>query len=48
MGFYKDNYMTKYYLNGGAAYRLKLWIDFMPGKKDQPEDSEQASGSLAS
>jgi len=23
----KEEKMTKYYLNGGDAYRLKLWID---------------------
>jgi len=27
MGFVKEEKMVKYYLNGGDAYRLKLWID---------------------
>ncbi|KAJ1407149.1 acyl-CoA N-acyltransferase [Ochromonadaceae sp. CCMP2298] len=26
LGFAKDEKMAKYYLNGGDAYRLKLWI----------------------
>lgn len=27
LGFVKDDKMVKYYLNGGDAYRLKLWVD---------------------
>lgn len=27
LGFMKDDRMSKYYLNGGDAYRLKLWIE---------------------
>ena len=27
LGFVKEEKMSKYYLNGGDAYRLKLWID---------------------
>jgi hypothetical protein len=27
LGFVKEERMTKYYLNGGDAFRLKLWID---------------------
>jgi hypothetical protein len=27
LGFHKDDKMLKYYLNGGDAYRLKLWVD---------------------
>ena len=27
LGFVKEEKMAKYYLNGGDAYRLKLWID---------------------
>jgi ribosomal protein S18 acetylase RimI-like enzyme len=27
LGFVKDEKMNKYYLNGGDAYRLKLWVD---------------------
>lgn len=30
LGFVKDEKMAKYYLNGGDAYRLKLWIDKDP------------------
>lgn len=30
LGFAKDDKMCKYYLNGGDAYRLKLWIDKKP------------------
>lgn len=30
LGFFKDDYMSKYYLNGNDAYRLKLWIDRPP------------------
>jgi ribosomal protein S18 acetylase RimI-like enzyme len=27
LGFLREEKMSKYYLNGGDAYRLKLWID---------------------
>ena len=27
LGFVKDEKMAKYYLNGGDAFRLKLWIN---------------------
>ncbi len=27
LGFVKEDKMVKYYLNGGDAYRLKLWVD---------------------
>ena len=30
LGFVKDEKMSKYYLNNGDAYRLKLWIDKDP------------------
>lgn len=27
LGFVKEEKLARYYLNGGDAYRLKLWID---------------------
>jgi peptide alpha-N-acetyltransferase len=27
LGFVRDEKLTRYYLNGGDAYRLKFWID---------------------
>ena len=27
LGFMKDERLARYYLNGGDAFRLKLWID---------------------
>lgn len=27
LGFFREEKMSKYYLNGGDAYRLKLWIE---------------------
>jgi hypothetical protein len=38
MGFVKDEKMSKYYLNNGDAYRLKLWIE----KKTPAESSTTA------
>jgi len=37
LGFYKDKRLSKYYLSGNDAFRLKLWIkevakDFDPNK----------------
>ncbi len=26
LGFVRDKYLHQYYLNGGNAYRLKLWL----------------------
>ena len=26
LGFVRDERLVKYYLNGGDAYRLKLWL----------------------
>lgn len=30
LGFVRDEKLGRYYLNGGDAYRLKLWIDKRP------------------
>ena len=27
LGFFRDEKLKRYYLNGGDAFRLKLWID---------------------
>lgn len=27
LGFIKDEKLSRYYLNGGDAFRLKLWVD---------------------
>ena len=35
LGFVRDERLGRYYLNGGDAYRLKLWID-----KPPPEEEE--------
>jgi len=40
MGFVKDEKMSKYYLNNGDAYRLKLWIE----KKAPVESDMTANG----
>lgn len=32
LGFARDERLARYYLNGGDAFRLKLWID-QPGAK---------------
>jgi hypothetical protein len=34
MGFVRDERLQRYYLNGGDAYRLKLWIDQRPGEEE--------------
>lgn len=39
LGFVKDEKMSKYYLNNGDAYRLKLWID-----KEAPNKSSKVEG----
>lgn len=32
LGFVRDERLGRYYLNGGDAYRLKLWVDRLPAE----------------
>ena len=43
LGFARDEKMTKYYLNGGDAYRLKLWIAKPPNLDEDNTDSLSAT-----
>lgn len=52
LGFMKDDRMSKYYLNGGDAFRLRLWIDNplpRPGHENNVsvEHPEQANDAAA-
>ena len=48
LGFVRDEKLERYYLNGGDAYRLKLWIDKRPegggGGEDEGEDGGDDGG----
>jgi len=35
LGFVKEEKLARYYLNGGDAFRLKLWIDKVPTKSNE-------------
>lgn len=39
LGFSRDEKLVRYYLNGGDAFRLKLWID-NGESKEQQEDGD--------
>jgi len=41
LGFLKDDRMTKYYLNGGDAFRLKFWVD----RYMSPQQAEEGPNS---
>mmetsp|Transcript_19397 Transcript_19397/g.27744 ORF Transcript_19397/g.27744 Transcript_19397/m.27744 type:complete len:196 (+) Transcript_19397:115-702(+) len=42
LGFVKEEKLARYYLNGGDAFRLKLWIDKVPTKAETTiEDNQQ-------
>jgi len=41
LGFVRDERLGRYYLNGGDAFRLKLWIDKVP--KEVTERLEEAA-----
>ena len=36
LGFIKDKHLSKYYMNGGDAWRLKLWLAYDEDPKDKP------------
>lgn len=37
LGFIKDKLLARYYMNGGDAWRLKLWLPYADdNKKDKP------------
>ena len=50
LGFVRDERLGRYYLNGGDAYRLKLWIDKLPEemlrKKAEAEEEAEAEALL--
>jgi peptide alpha-N-acetyltransferase len=37
LGFYRDKRLSKYYLNGNDAFRLKLWLKEPPGFEQEEE-----------
>lgn len=41
LGFVRDERLERYYLNGGDAYRLKLWIDRRLGPDGEEEEAEE-------
>lgn len=41
----RDEKLTRYYLNGGDAYRLKLWVDVCA--EDQPAPHSLSSVEVA-
>lgn len=36
LGFIKDKLLIKYYLNGGDAWRLKLWLPYDTDPEGKP------------
>jgi peptide alpha-N-acetyltransferase len=38
LGFVRDEKLTRYYLNGNDAFRLKLWIDIYNDDKEEETD----------
>lgn len=38
LGFVRDEKLTRYYLNGNDAFRLKLWIDIYNHLEEEVEE----------
>lgn len=46
LGFVRDDKLGRYYLNGGDAFRLRLWVDRL--QQEQEEEAKSTSISISS